>query len=85
LRGIYLDGVVLDEFPLMQGRTWSEVIRPLLTDRQGWALFIGTPNGKNAFWDIYQAAKDVPNWFRAAFRASQTGVIAKPSLKTPAA
>jgi hypothetical protein len=75
LRGIYLDGVVLDEFPLMQGRTWSEVIRPLLTDRQGWALFIGTPNGKNAFWDVYQAAESAPNWFRVAYKASDTGVI----------
>jgi hypothetical protein len=75
LRGIYLDGVVLDEFPLMQGRTWSEVIRPLLTDRQGWALFIGTPNGKNAFWDVYQSAETAPNWFRTAYKASETQVI----------
>ena len=81
LRGIYLDGVVLDEFPLMQGRTWSEVIRPLLTDRQGWALFIGTPNGKNAFWDIYQAAEGASNWYRAAFKASETGVIPQSELE----
>lgn len=80
LRGIYLDGVVLDEFPLMQGRTWSEIIRPLLTDRRGWALFIGTPNGKNAFWDIYQSAEGAANWFRVAFKASETGVIAATEL-----
>lgn len=81
LRGIYLDGVVLDEFPLMQGRTWSEVIRPLLTDRQGWALFIGTPNGKNAFWDIYEYAKDQGNWFRAAHKASETGILPAAELE----
>ena len=81
LRGIYLDGVVLDEFPLMQGRTWSEVIRPLLTDRQGWALFIGTPNGKNAFWDIYESAKEAPNWFRVSFKASETNIIPEAELK----
>lgn len=75
LRGIYLDGVVLDEFPLMQGRTWSEVIRPLLTDRQGWALFIGTPNGKNAFWDVYTQAADLPNWYAGMFKASDTNVL----------
>jgi hypothetical protein len=80
LRGIYLDGVVLDEFPLMQGRTWSEIIRPLLTDRQGWALFIGTPNGKNAFWDLYTKATG-DNWYRALFKASETGVILASELE----
>ena len=80
LRGIYLDGVVLDEFPLMQGRTWSEIIRPLLTDRKGWALFIGTPNGKNAFWDLYSAVSG-DNWFRVMFKASQTGIIAPAELE----
>lgn len=81
LRGIYLDGVALDEFPLMQGRVWSEVIRPLLTDRQGWALFIGTPNGKNAFWDIYEQASKAPNWFRVMFKASETNIINQAELE----
>jgi hypothetical protein len=35
LRGIYLDGVVLDEYGLMQGKVWSEVLRPALADRRG--------------------------------------------------
>src|SRR5215471_16553969 len=46
-RGIYLDGVVLDEFQLMDPRVWSEVIRPALADRQGWAVLAGTPMGRN--------------------------------------
>ena len=45
LRGIYLDGVVLDEYADMDPRVWSEVIRPALADRAGWAVFIGTPQG----------------------------------------
>ena len=45
LRGLYLDGVVLDEFQQMDPRVWSEVIRPALADRQGWALITGTPHG----------------------------------------
>jgi phage terminase large subunit len=55
LRGIYLDGVVLDEYAQMAPSLWGEVIRPLLTDRQGWATFIGTPKGKDkfGFWGIY--------------------------------
>lgn len=80
LRGIYLDGVVMDEFGMMQGRTWSEVIRPLLTDRQGWALFIGTPNGKNAFWDIRNLAAKSEGWYLATFRASETQVLPQEEL-----
>jgi len=75
LRGIYLDGVVLDEFGLMQGRTWTEVIRPLLTDRRGWALFIGTPNGKNSFWDVRNHAEREEGWYLGTFPASVTGII----------
>ena len=37
LRGIYLDGIVLDEYADMDPRVWSEIIRPALADRQGWA------------------------------------------------
>ena len=43
LRGIFLDGVVLDEYADMSPRVWSEIIRPALVDRKGWAIFIGTP------------------------------------------
>lgn len=78
LRGLYFDGVVLDEFGLMPSRTFSEVVRPALADRQGWAFFIGTPNGKNHFYDICQQAKGEAGWFFAEFRASETGLI-KPS------
>lgn len=75
LRGIYLDGAVLDEFGLMQGRVWSEVIRPALSDRMGWAAFLGTPNGKNAFWEMRDSAVGSDAWFLAEYRASSTGII----------
>lgn len=76
LRGIYLDGVVLDEFGLMDGEVWSTVIRPLLADRKGWALFIGTPNGRNQFYEVVQTAKSGGDgWAYAEYRASQTGLL----------
>lgn len=75
LRGIYLDGAVLDETGLMQARVWSEVLRPALSDRQGWALFIGTPNGKNLFWELANDAKTKPGWKLFEFRASNTNII----------
>ncbi len=80
LRGLYFDGVVLDEFGLMPPRTFSEVIRPALSDRQGWALFLGTPAGKNQFYEVVQQSKTDPAWFFAEFKASQTGIIAPEEL-----
>jgi phage terminase large subunit len=75
LRGIYLDGVVMDEFADMRPSVWGEIIRPLLSDRKGWAVFIGTPKGKNAFWDLYQKAKDDEDWFTLVLKASETGLV----------
>ena len=57
LRGQYFDGVVLDEYGDQRPTVWGEIIRPLLTDRKGWATFIGTPKGKNHFYDIRQQAQ----------------------------
>jgi phage terminase large subunit len=80
LRGLYLDGVVLDEYGQMPAHAWREVVRPALADRQGTAIFIGTPKGRNAFHDLYsgaeaQSAELRSEWFAALFRASETGVV----------
>ena len=75
LRGIYLDGVVLDEYAQMRPQVWPEVIRPALADRIGWAAFIGSPMGRNAFCDLYEAAREDPSWFVFRLRASETGLI----------
>jgi len=80
LRGIYLDGVVPDEYGLMPSKTFPEVIRPALADRLGWAFFIGTPNGKNQFWEVCQRSKEEAGWFFAEYKASQTGIIAQSEL-----
>lgn len=81
LRGVYLDGVVFDEYGLQPPTIWQEVIRPLLTDRGGWAAFIGTPNGKNQFYDIVQRAKSDPEWFYAEYKASETGLVPQAELE----
>lgn len=75
LRGLYLDGVVPDEYGLHQSDLFSTVLRPALSDREGWALFLGTPNGRNQFYDIVKYAKDNPEWFSAVYKASETGII----------
>jgi len=75
LRGLYLDGAVLDEPAQMSPRLWGEVIRPALSDRQGWAMFIGTPMGHNQFFQLHEQAKTAPGWYTGVFRASETGII----------
>jgi phage terminase large subunit len=75
LRGIYLDGIVLDEYADMDPRMWSEIIRPALADRQGWAVFIGTPKGRNGFFDLWRRSQSEPGWFSMMLKASETGLI----------
>jgi phage terminase large subunit len=80
LRGIYLDGAVLDEFGMQPAKTFSEVVGPTLVDRGGWALFEGTPNGKNQFYDMAKHARERmaagdKNWAYAEYKASQTGLL----------
>jgi hypothetical protein len=81
LRGLYLDGVILDEYADMKPSVWGSVLRPLLSDRLGWAVFIGTPKGHNAFYDVFSNAEKQENWFVRVLRASQTKLIADAELK----
>ena len=63
LRGVGLSYVVLDEYASMKPIVWEQIIRPTLADVKGRALFIGTPAGKNHFFDLYQdAIEDEENW-----------------------
>lgn len=75
IRGIYLDGAVLDEYAQCDPIIWGQIIRLCLADRKGWAIFIGTPKGKNHFHNRYKKALKNPRWFTAIYRASQTGIL----------
>jgi phage terminase large subunit len=80
LRGTYADGVVLDEYGDIDPRAWPEVIRPSLADRNGWAVFIGTPKGRNDFYGIHKQAQDNPDWFSLVLRASDSGLLPQHEL-----
>lgn len=80
MRGIYLDGVIIDEFGDIDPRAWAEVLRPALSDREGWAVFIGTPKGRNHFWETWNQAQGRADWFTLKLRASETGIIPPPEL-----
>ncbi len=74
-RGQYSDSCVLDEIAMMPPRLWSEVVRPALADRKGSALFIGTPAGRNAFYDLYQRAAELPGWGRVLLTYRDTNIL----------
>jgi hypothetical protein len=82
LKGIYLDGVILDEYAECTPSIWDETIRPALSDRLGWAIFIGTPKGNNHFYDKYiEAVRNQDrDWFAAIYRASETGILPQSEL-----
>lgn len=66
LRGVGVSFCVLDEYASMKPNVWEEVIRPMLADSKGRALFIGTPKGKNHFWELYMKGQkgegDFKSW-----------------------
>ena len=68
LRGEGLDFVVLDECAFMKEAAWIESIRPALSDRQGRAMFISTPKGRNWFWRLFQRGLDEHDTEWAAWR-----------------
>jgi len=80
LRGIYCDGLVLDEYADINPRAWPEVLRPALADRHGFAVFIGTPRGRNDFWRVHRHAEQTPEWFSLVLRASATGLLQQAEL-----
>jgi phage terminase large subunit len=81
LRGIYLDGVILDEAADMHPRLFTEIIRPCLSDREGWAVWLGTPKGMNSFYELWQEAKkDEERYFTLMLRANDTGILPQVEL-----
>jgi phage terminase large subunit len=80
LRGMYLDGAVLDEYAFMHPDVWERVISPTLVDRDGFAVFIGTPNGRNHFFELYQESKVDAERLTAFWPASITNVLTEEEL-----
>ena len=82
LRGMYFDGVVLDEVGQIQPSAWYKVLRPALSDRRGWAIFAGTPAGKNMFWNLREEARMNPEThLLIELPASKTGIIHPDELR----
>lgn len=79
LRGVGLSYVVMDEYAFMKPSVWEYIIRPMLMMSEGGALFIGTPAGKNHFYEMWMAATEGldpqtgtpnPEWKAFQFRSA---------------
>jgi len=81
LRGIFLDGCVFDETQSIKPTIFPEIIRPALADRKGWCVFIGTPKGRNYFYELYEQARENKDWFSCVFKASDTKILDDEELK----
>ncbi len=82
LRGIYLDGAVVDEPADMDEEVWTSILRPALADRRGWCVWIGTPKGRNAFYRIYNRALKDPDFYAMRLPASESHILADDELSS---
>ena len=76
MRGVRLDGCVVDEVAQIKPAVWEEILRPALSDRAGWAWFIGTPKGVNLFSELFFAAEGREGWARALYTVDDTDALA---------
>lgn len=75
MRGVRLDGAVIDEVAQIKPEVWDEIIQPALSDRKGWAWFIGTPKGINLFSSLYFGASTRPDWAAARYTVHDTDAL----------
>lgn len=76
LRGVGLDGLIVDEAAIVDPAAWFETLRPMLSDKQGKALFITTPAGINWFYELFQnEVVDPDNWQSFQFTTIEGGNV----------
>lgn len=81
LRGIYLDGCVLDEVGQINPSLFTEIVRPALSDRLGYCVAMGTPKGQNHFKDLRDRGEKKDGWELLEFKSSQTALLDEGELK----
>lgn len=84
LRGVGLSYAVLDEYATMKPETWETILRPTLADVKGGALFIGTPAGKNHFFEIFCYAGKEEDWEAFTYKSTDNPFLARDELEAAA-
>ena len=83
IRGGGYDAVIFDEFSDIDKKVWTHIIRPALADREGTAMFVGTPKGtSNWSYDLYTNAKFEKDWNSWAFTTIEGGQVTKEELES---
>ena len=81
LRGLYFDGIILDEMAAIQASVLEEILTPSLSDRHGFMYLVGTPQGmQNIFYDYYLKAQGDKKWFLYTAKASDTKIVDQKEL-----
>ena len=75
MRGLRIDGSVIDEVAQIKPEVWIDIIQPALSDRLGWAMFIGTPAGINLFSELYYGAESKDDWHAARYTVYDTNSL----------
>ena len=75
MRGLRIDGSVIDEVAQIKPEVWIDIVQPALSDRLGWCLFIGTPSGINLFSELFYKAADLEDWHAAKYTVYDTNSL----------
>ena len=81
LRGLYFDYLIADEYGDWKPSVWNYVVRPALADRQGKAIIIGTPKGRNQFWEAYIRAQADKDSLALRIIASESKILPESELE----
>tara|TARA_R110000787_G_scaffold139718_3_gene253385 strand:+ start:1206 stop:2525 length:1320 start_codon:yes stop_codon:yes gene_type:complete len=75
MRGLRIDGSVIDEVAQIKPEVWMDILQPALSDRLGWAMFIGTPSGINLFSELYYKAAELSDWNASRYTVYDTEAL----------
>jgi predicted phage terminase large subunit-like protein len=81
LRGVSLKHLVLDEYAFMKPDVFDSILRPALADCKGTAIFIGTPEGRNHFFDVYQGAESWDDWESFHFTSFDNPIVDRKEIE----
>jgi len=81
LRGVSLKHLVMDEYAFMKPDVFESILRPALSDRKGTALFIGTPEGRNHFYDLYLGAHDWKDWAHFHYTSFDNPIVDREEIE----
>ena len=81
MRGLRLDGIVMDEVAQLKNELWTDIVQPALSDRLGWSIFIGTPSGINLFSELYYKAIEEDGWTASRYTVFDTDSLHPEEVK----